>query len=1038
MRINILVIIAFVIAAGNLESQFGKNKVQYDVFDWKYIQSAHFDVYYDKGSKDLAEFAAKSSERALASIEGLLKYNLAKRVSFVVYDSHNDFQQTNVIMSYMPEGVGGVTELFKNRVVVPFEGDWAKLDHVIHHELIHAVLNDMFYGGTFQTAVSTGGFAIPLWMNEGLAEFSSLDGMNSETDMFMRDLAISENIPELNQLGGYLAYRGGQTFYWYVAEKYGRERVGDLVNKLKIYKDVDRAFESAFNMDLEDFSEEWKRELKKKYWPDLEVFESPRDFAIQLTDHEDDQSFYNTSPAISPDGEKMAYISAKGGLFAIYVQELDKDAEAKKIVSSNRDQDFEDLNLLTPGISWNPKGDKLSISAKAGGEDAIFIVDVESEDYEKLTWGLKSISSVQWSPDGKKIVFTATESNKSDLFVYEFETKELYNITNDIFSDLNPLWGYRSEKIYYISDRSSYLDFSKTFDNFDIYDHDVYQNDVYELDIKTNNIRRLTFDSEYKKTSLGIGIRNQKLLYVSDKNGISNIYELDTETLASRPVTNSINAITQISVSPDASKLLFATQINGGYDIYMMRYPFDVDLEIDELPLTKFRKAEMEEKVVAENVKARAEKEIINSEEEELISYGDFEVDVSRQELVEPNEDAAQSAQEDDAKLESNERSQAFVDDDGEFIEKDYKVNFSTDIIAGNPGFSTFWGAQGVTQMVFSDELGDHQILVQANLVTDLRNSQIYFAYNYLPNLIDYQFRGYNTNAYLGFSDVNNLDPDRGSVFYNFRNLGLGVFGSYAFDRFKRLEFGMDMMYLVKQPVFHQEENDDIFIPVPSVKYTYDNTLWGFYGPRDGARYFMEARGTPKYSDRSIGFLTLQSDARYYIPLGRFFNFAFRGIVGASFGPDPQNFFIGGTDNWINREFSNDQLPFENPEDFAFLNFVMPLRGWAVADGIGDKFFVGNAEFRFPLVAYFGGPIPLLQYMMGAFFYDIGGAWSDEFIARVENMEGDVVPQDLLMSTGVGVRSIVFGLPLKLDVAWRNMYSGWSEPYYMISLGLDF
>ena len=51
-------------------AQFGKNKVQYQEFDWKYIQSPNFDVYYDAGTKYLAEFTAFSAEKALRSIQG--------------------------------------------------------------------------------------------------------------------------------------------------------------------------------------------------------------------------------------------------------------------------------------------------------------------------------------------------------------------------------------------------------------------------------------------------------------------------------------------------------------------------------------------------------------------------------------------------------------------------------------------------------------------------------------------------------------------------------------------------------------------------------------------------------------------------------------------------------------------------------------------------------------------------------------------------------------------------------------------------------
>ena len=126
-----------------LYCQFGKNKVQYQEFKWKFIESSHFDVYYIEGSKGMAEYAAVESEKALLSIQSTLNYRLSGRVIIVLYNTHNEFQQSNVVMSFMPEGVGGVTELFKNRVVIPFQSDYSQFRHVIHHELVHAVLNDI-------------------------------------------------------------------------------------------------------------------------------------------------------------------------------------------------------------------------------------------------------------------------------------------------------------------------------------------------------------------------------------------------------------------------------------------------------------------------------------------------------------------------------------------------------------------------------------------------------------------------------------------------------------------------------------------------------------------------------------------------------------------------------------------------------------------------------------------------------------------------------------------------------------------------------
>src|SRR5690349_1253816 len=102
------------------DTPFGKNKVQYTEFEWFYIQSAHFDVYFSQGGEYIADFTADVAESSYISISKSFRYQITQRIPIVVYNSHNDFQQTNVVNEYLEEGIGGVTELFKNRVVLPF------------------------------------------------------------------------------------------------------------------------------------------------------------------------------------------------------------------------------------------------------------------------------------------------------------------------------------------------------------------------------------------------------------------------------------------------------------------------------------------------------------------------------------------------------------------------------------------------------------------------------------------------------------------------------------------------------------------------------------------------------------------------------------------------------------------------------------------------------------------------------------------------------------------------------------------------------
>ncbi|RKY53639.1 MAG: biopolymer transporter Tol, partial [Candidatus Neomarinimicrobiota bacterium] len=241
---------------------FGKNKVQYDDFKWSYIQTKHFDIYFYEGGKDLAIFAAPIAEEQIKRITSILNWRMRKRTSLIIYNSHSDFQQTNVVLDYLTEGTGGFTELFKNRAVVPFDGNYHEFWHVIRHELLHVVINDMIYGGNIQSIISGRvKLRIPLWMNEGFAEYISM-GWDTHADLIMRDVALNNDIPDIKNLDYYMAYKGGQSVYRYVADKYGVEKIGEIWSQMKSRGDFEKGFKSAIGMGTKDLTKKWQRWLR--------------------------------------------------------------------------------------------------------------------------------------------------------------------------------------------------------------------------------------------------------------------------------------------------------------------------------------------------------------------------------------------------------------------------------------------------------------------------------------------------------------------------------------------------------------------------------------------------------------------------------------------------------------------------------------------------------------------------------------------------------------------------------------------------------
>ncbi len=1011
---------------------FGKNKVQYKKFNWYFIQTDHFDIYFSDGGKKIAEFTAVAAETAYASISKTFRYQLVNRVPIIVTNSHNDFQQNNVVSEYLEEGVGGVTELFKNRVLIPFEGNYKQFRHVIHHELVHAIVNDMFYGGSIQSIIANNiTLQLPLWFNEGIAEYEA-QRWETNSDMFLRDATIHEYLPPINRLGGYFAYRGGQSVWWYIANKYGHQKIADILNRVKSTRSVEAGFRGAIGLGLEELNERWQKEMKVTYWPDIAKREEPSDYARRLTDHRKDGNFYNTSPAISPQGDKLAFISDRQEYLDVFLMNTIDGKVVDKIVDGQQTNDFEELKLLTPKITWSPDGKKIALAAKAGEQDAILIIDIERGSREKLTFDLDAIYSVDWSQQGNRLAFVGNKLHQSDIYYYDLSTKQFVMLTDDVFSDADPSWSPDGKYVYFSSDRGPYL----TRVGIDMATYDYSQRDLYRVDVETRILERLTDWPGSDEESPVLGPDGKKLLFVSDRNGINNIYEMDLETRKHRPLTNSLSGVYQLSLSYDGTKLAFASLNYAGFDLFLMRSPFDRELKVDELELTEFRKKQ-DAGVAPPPVAAAVQPAAVEPKPEEQDTTGlygkDIQIDFSGFVVEDPKPENVPT----DSLAAGLPKIAGNIDSDGQFKVNKYKLNFSPDIIYGNAGYNTFYGVTGSTVMAFSDLLGDHQIIFVTNLLLDLKNSDYGLQYLYLPERIDYGFSGFHSARFVIVNDRFN-----GSL-YRFRTYGLAVNARYPIDKFNRWDFGVSWFNISRENL----ERAEIPIQkrtalVPSLSYTHDNSLWGFTGPAAGTRYAFNVFGTPKLGSAGLSFVNVTGDYRTYVRLGRNYSIALRLAGGGSFGANPQKFIVGGVDNWINRTFEGGYIPLENAEDYIFLQTGLPLRGYNYNAAIGSRYGLFNFEFRYPLFAFLqAGPLPIgLQSINGAMFFDMGAAWNkeNEFKAFTTDSRGNTITRDLLMGMGTGARIYFIGFLVRVDVAWAWYWSGFSEPKWYISLGADF
>ena len=1023
-----IIFILFLIAEGLFAQSFGQNKVQYKEFDWSLISSPNFDVYYYGEDTQLAEFTAEVSEEAHEQISKHLRWTLKKRVSIIVYYSHNDFQQTNVIWQYMREGIGGVTELFKNRVVLPFEGDYEQFRHVIHHELVHAILNDMIYDGNIQSVI-TGRvkLRIPLWANEGLAEYLSMN-WDTKADMTLRDLSINERMPTVKELESYMAYKGGQSIWRFIAEKYGREKIGEIITAMKMTQNAEKGIERALGMDYEDLTKQWHKYLKKEYWPDVVGRDEIEDIAKRLTDHKKEKNYYNISPAVSPDGSKIAVLSDRSGYFDIYVLDAIDGKEIRRLVKGNRSVDFEELKLLQPGISWSPDSKRIVIAAKAGKSDALYLINVKTRKKEKFTFNLDGIFTAAWSPDGNQLAFIGTKDGASDVYVYNIDEEKLTALTSDIYSDSEPSWNNDGSVLVFVSDRNG--DIAGLQPPEVIIEHDFSQKDIYAIDLSSGNISRITDTDHNEDYPIWSHTEKNTLFYVSDDGGVWNIYRYkpDSDPVA---LTNILTGAFQLSLTENDDYLVFAGYADMGWDVYSMSHPLEKDAM--EVPPTRYI---MNQDNVSEDlIDLRRHK---RSQWSTGRSTGrDYQGWIFAREYdhfnqpMETPEDASADFVKDTTDL----------TDEG-YVSKAYKTRFTLDLVNGYASFNNVFGAQGMTMFAFSDILGDHQIYFGTEMVIDLKRSDYFFSYAYLTRPTDYYFSiSHIANEYFLGYDMNGYQH-RGLL----RNFSLMSYLSHPFSRFMRVEGGLSYHYFsfsewqeVNYYEFEEVSNEDFSVVLPVTSWVYDNTVYGYTGPIDGFRQNTTLVVSPGWGSKKMDFKTLKMDFRKYYKIGRYSSLAGRLTLGTSRGANKQKFYLGGLQNWIygtgetdgvkdNSHFRNDLLDGENDlEDVFFSEFVVPVRGRRYMEQVGSNVALANFEFRFPFLLALGVPEKFMISNLGShLFFDIGTAW-DKGSEFKESIAG----------FGWGMKINMGYFLLRIDSAWDINESGYSKPQYYFSLGTD-
>lgn len=548
---------------------FGRNKVRYENFDFRILETPHFDIFYYPAESVVTMDAARMAERWYARHAAVLNHQAAKK-PVIFYADHPDFQQTNVIGGFISQGTGGVTEGLRDRVILPFTGVYADNDHVLGHELVHAFQYDLEHGPQAQKTRGPGIQSLPLWLIEGMAEYLSLGRFDPNTAMWLRDAALRNDLPTIDQLTRdprYFPYRYGQALWAYIGGKWGDAAVGQ-VYRTSLQKGWNASLKQHLGMSQDSLSKEWLAAIRATYLPMMQGRAKPSQAGQIVLGQNRSSGDMNVSPTLSPDGSRVAFL-ARRDVFTIdlYIADSRTGEIVKQLTGPNVDSHFDALSFIQSAGTWSPDGRKLAFVVFADGDNELAIFDVGSGKVERRIKprGIGAIVDPAWSPDGRSIVFSGMQGGQADLYQLELESQAVLRLTNDKFAELQPAWSPDGKLLAFATDRGpetnlESLRFGPT--------------QIAVMDMARRQVSLLPGFQHAQHINPQFSPNGTELYFVSDREGFSDVYRMALTGADVRQVTRvatGVSGITHLSpaltVARSTGRMLFSVFTDAGYDI---------------------------------------------------------------------------------------------------------------------------------------------------------------------------------------------------------------------------------------------------------------------------------------------------------------------------------------------------------------------------------------------------------------------------------------------------------------------------------------
>jgi Tol biopolymer transport system component len=961
---------------------FGRNKVQYERFEFRVLKTEHFDVHYYPAERAAAEAAARMAERWYARLSRILRHELSGRQPLVLYATAPQFQQTNIV-GQIGEGTGGVTEALRRRIVMPIGGTLGDLDHVLGHELVHAFQYDITGRGSPNTlGAIPAASALPLWFIEGMAEYLSVGPVSPFTAMWMRG-GLEDTLPSFAQLDDprFFPYRYGHALLAYVAGQWGDAIMGDLLRSAARARDIGRGIQAVLILSPEELVARWHAETYAAYGA-LRTTTQPAESLgtrIIAAGGRNEEGAYNVAPAISPDGDRLMFLSDRE-LFSIdlFLADARTGEVRRQITKTALDPHLQSLQFIQSAGSWDPSGRRFVFAGIASGRPLLRIYDVEREASEREIpfEELGEIFNPSWSPDGSSIVFSGVSGGLTDLYIYDLAGGELRRLTDDRYADLQPAWSPDGRSIVFASDRFT----------TDLSTLRIGRYTLALVDVESGRVRRVPGFTGARHLNPQWAPDGGSLYFLADPLGITNVYRLQLADGALSQVTDvftGISGITEtspaLSVAQRSGRVVFSLFGTDGYEIY------GIDAPVAGAP-------------------------------PERALPGRPGV------LPPPQRDGS-------TLLAALRNPVEGLPTDSAFPSQDYRSGLQLtyvgqpSLVAGSNRFGTYVG--GGASLYWSDLLGNHNLVTGLQVNGGLKDVTAVIGYQDLGSRLNWgvvaQQVPYLIGAYGAGTETVDGEPVfvEQSLLERQTNRDLRGILAYPFSQVQRVELSAGVSRIsfdrelrtigtslvtgreVIDETVDLESGEALTLGLGSAALVFDNSFFGATGPIAGQRYRLEV--SPTFG--SLDYVGVLADFRRYLLPVRPFTLAARVLHFGRYGeggedPRLQPLFLGYSGlvrGYTYGSFAASECvaPPDDPGACPVFDRLL-----------GSRMLVANLELRFPLFGVLGlgsgyyGALPLDFTIFG----DGGLAWESDVDPSFAG--GDREP---VFSAGAGFRFNLFG-----------------------------